>query len=180
MRLIKQYGFQETDTELVNGCKKNDRKFQKNLYDRYKNAMFSTALRIAGDHDLANDALQEAFIDVFENIGSFRFESSLGAWIKTIVIRKSIRRLKLEKCHEPLEEVEHIEAIETDFDFTADDLDKAINSLPESARAVFLLIEVEGYKHQEVAEILGISVGTSKSQLNYSKKLLQRRLYEKV
>lgn len=180
MRLIKQYKVQDTDTWIVEGCRKNDRKIQKCLYDRYKNAMFTTALRITGDYDLAHDALQEAFIDVFESIGDFRFESTLGSWIKTIVIRKSIRRLKLEKEHEPLEEAEHFESIETDFDFTADDLDTAIHSLPESARTVFLLIEVEGYKHQEVAGILGISVGTSKSQLNYSKKLLQRRLYEKV
>ena len=162
----------------MEGCKKNNRKVQKCLYDRYKNAMFTIALRITGNSDLAHDALQEAFIDIFESIGGFRFESSLGTWIKTIVIRKSIRRLKLERDHDQLDEAEGFEAIETDFDFTADDLDNAIHSLPESARAVFLLIEVEGYKHQEVAEILGINVGTSKSQLNYSKKLLQRRLYE--
>jgi RNA polymerase sigma factor (sigma-70 family) len=180
MRLTRQYRLKETDTELVDGCKKNDRKVQKCLYDRYKSAMFTTALRITGDYDLAHDALQEAFIDVFESIGSFRFESSLGAWIKTIVIRKSLRQLKIEKDTDPLENAEHIEAVETDFDFTAEELDNAIHSLPESARAVFLLVEVEGYKHQEVAEILGVSVGTSKSQLNYSKKLLQRRLYERV
>ena len=180
MRLIRQNKSSETDTEIVNGCRQNDRKVQKHLYDCYKNAMFTIAMRITGDYDLANDTLQEAFIDVFESIGDFRFESTLGAWIKTIVVRKSLRRLKLEKHHESLDEIETIEAVETDFDFTADDLEKAIHSLPESARAVFLLIEVEGYKHQEVAEMLGVSVGTSKSQLNYSKKLLQRRLYESV
>jgi RNA polymerase sigma factor (sigma-70 family) len=180
MRLIKLNKNPESEPELVKGCLNNERKAQKCLYDRYKTAMFSTALRITGDCDLANDALQEAFIDVFENIGDFRNESTLGAWIKTIVVRKSLRSLKFDKHHESLEEVKHIEDVEEDFDFTADDLDKAIKSLPESARAVFLLIEVEGYKHQEVVEILGISIGTSKSQLNYSKKLLQRRLYESI
>jgi len=180
MQLMKQYRSQDADKELVEGCKQNDRKIQKCLYERYKNAMFTTALRITGDYYLAHDALQEAFIDVFESIGSFRFESTIGAWIKTIVVRKALHRLKLEFKHDLLDEAEKMEGPRSEIDFTADDLEKAIQSLPESARTVFLLIEVEGYKHQEVSEILGISIGTSKSQLNYSKKLLQRRLYEKV
>ena len=118
MQLIRQYGSHETDKELVDGCRQNDRKVQKRLYEKYKNAMFSTTLRITGDYDMANDALQEAFIDVFESIDDFRFESTLGAWIKTIVVRKALHRLKLEKHHETLDEIESIETIETDFDFT--------------------------------------------------------------
>ena len=178
MRLIKSYR-SEAETELVTGCKQNNRMMQKKLFDRYKSAMYSTAMRIVGDTHLAHDVLQEAFIDVFENIDDFRFESTLGAWIKTITIRKALRRLKLEHHHETLDEAETLESVDGHYDFTADDLEKAIQSLPESSRTVFLLIEVEGYKHQEVSEMLDISIGTSKSQLNYSKKLLQRRLYER-
>jgi RNA polymerase sigma factor (sigma-70 family) len=180
MQLIKTHTKFQTESELLAGCKQNDRKAQKCLFEKYKNSMFSIALRITGNSDFAHDALQEAFIDVFEGIDDFRSESTLGAWIKTIVIRKALRWLKFEKQHEQLDEVDNVECIETDFDFTAADLDKAIQSLPESARTVFLLIKVEGYKHQDVADFLGVSVGTTKSQLNYSKKLLQRRLYEKV
>jgi RNA polymerase sigma factor (sigma-70 family) len=180
MRLIRTYNLSEPEAEIVAGCKKNDRKMQKALYDRYKNAMYSIAYRIAGNSDLAHDALQEAFIDIFENIDDFRFESTIGAWIKTIVVRKALRILKLEFQYETLEKAEKLTSIEDIPDFSADELDKAIQSLPGSSRAVFMLVEVEGYKHHEVAQILGISEGTSKSQLNYSKKLLQRRLYERV
>jgi RNA polymerase sigma factor (sigma-70 family) len=170
----------ESEKELVKGCINNDRNIQKTLYDRYKNAMYSTAYRIIGNTEIAHDALQESFIDIFENIESYRFESTLGAWMKIIVVRKSIKKLKSIKEFETLEIADKIVSPEADCDFTAEELEKAIQSLPDSARAIFLLIEVEGYKHQEVAEILKISIGTSKSQLSYSKKLLQRRLYEKI
>jgi RNA polymerase sigma factor (sigma-70 family) len=170
----------ETEKEIVEGCINNDRKMQKALYDRYKSAMYSTAYRIVGEVELANDALQEAFIDIFEDIESFRAESTLGAWIKTIVVRKSINKLKAIRQFEPLEEADKMESSENNSGFTAEELEKAIQSLPDSARTIFLLVEVEGYMHKEVAEMLGVSEGTSKSQLNYSKKLLQRRLYERI
>ena len=180
MRLLQLNKQSKSEIELVNGCKQNERKMQKCLFDRYKNAMYTAALRITGNSDIAHDALQEAFIDVFESIGDFRFESSLGTWIKTIVIRKSLRKLKSERHFEPIEEADKLEVEDRDLEFTAEELEKAIHSLPDSAKTIFLLIEVEGYKHQEAAEILGISVGTTKSQLNYSKKLLRKRLYEKI
>ncbi len=179
MQLIKFHNRSETESELVAGCIRNDRMTQKCLYDLYKNAMYTTALRIVGNSDAAHDTLQEAFIDIFENIGDFRFESSLGTWIKTIVIRKALRGLKLEHQHESIELADKFEMEDKSPDFTAEELERVILSLPEASRAVFLLIEVEGYKHHEVAEMLEISIGTSKSQLNYSKKLLQKRLYER-
>jgi RNA polymerase sigma-70 factor (ECF subfamily) len=173
IKLNKQPGLEE---KLVEACLRNDRVAQKELYDKYKTAMYTTALRITGNSDSAHDALQEAFIAVFENMGSFKFASTLGAWIKTIVIRKALSIIKLEINYESLDKAEKMECTSWDGDFTAHDLEKAIESLPDGARAVFLLVEVEGYKHLEVAEMLNISEGTSKSQLNYSKKLLQRKL----
>ena len=173
------YKLAEVEEELIKGCRRNDRKAQKTLYDRYKNAMFSTACRITGDYVLAQDALQEAFIDVFVSIGDYEAKSSVGAWIKTIVVRRALCRLKIEKRIEQIEIIEDVELNDEELNFTAEELDNAIKTLPESARAVFLLIEVEGYKHQEVAEMLSVSIGTTKSQLNYSKKLLKRRLYER-
>jgi RNA polymerase sigma factor (sigma-70 family) len=180
MRLLKIHNRSENESELVAGCIRNDRVKQKCLFDQYKNAMYTTALRIVGNSDIAQDILQDAFIDIFENIADFRFESTLGTWIKTIVIRKALHGLKLEHQHESIELADRQEFENKSTDFTAYELERAIQSLPESARAVFLLIEVEGYKHQEVAEMLEISIGTSKSQLNYSKKLLQKRLNEKL
>jgi RNA polymerase sigma-70 factor (ECF subfamily) len=175
---MKPYKIPDVEIELVHACIAGDRKAQRALYDRYKNAMYSSALRILGNIDEASDALQEAFIDVFEQIRQFRFESSLGAWIKTIVIRKALHRLKLVRMNEPLESATTIETDTWHGTIDAGYLEKAIQSLPEGTKTVFLLIEVEGYKHKEVSEMLGISTGTSKSQLNYAKNILQKILYK--
>jgi RNA polymerase sigma-70 factor (ECF subfamily) len=178
MQVMKPYKIPEAEIDLVKACITNDRKAQKTLYDRYKNAMYTSALRILGNTDEASDALQEAFIDVFGQINHFRFESSLGAWIKTIVIRKALHRLKNLNITEPLDTVSSKEAYEWNNTIDAGYLEKAIQSLPEGTKAVFLLVEVEGFKHKEVSTMLGISEGTSKSQLNYAKKILQKILYE--
>jgi GTP-binding protein LepA len=121
---------------------------------------------------------QEAFIEVFKNIASFRNESSLGTWIKTIVVRKAINKLKGESRFESLESVKNNEVYDWSDGFTAEYLNKAIFSLPDGARTVFILIEVEGYSHKEVATMLNISEGTSKSQLHYSKQQLQKKIKE--
>lgn len=164
------------DSELVKSCLENNRIAQKKLFDNYKDAMYTTAYRMTGNEADASDVLQEAFIEVFQNLNDFRHESSLGSWIKIIVVRKALRKLKLYKNYESILEAENVENMDWDQDFTAEYLDKAIRSLPESARTIFLLIEVEGLKHQEVAEMLNINEGTSKSQLHYSKVLLRKKL----
>ena len=163
-----------TEEEIVEGCIREDRKLQKALYEKYCNAMFSTAYRILNNYELANDALQEAFIQVFRDIKKFRGDSTLGAWIKTIVIRTALRKLKKENLFIRLGESEYDIPFEISAPLSNDYLEKAILSLPDGFRTVFLLIEVEGYAHKEVAEILNISVGTSKSQLYHAKRRLQK------
>jgi RNA polymerase sigma-70 factor (ECF subfamily) len=150
------------------------------VYDRYCDAMFTIAYRIIGDYDIANDALQEAFIQVFTDIAQFRGTSTLGAWIKTILVRTSYRKLKKENLFYGTEKGSDSQMISWPEEMTGEDLEKAILSLPEGSRAVFVLIEVEGYKHREVAEMLNISEGTSKSQLFYAKQQLQERLKDFV
>lgn len=138
--------------------------------------MFTLCKRILPDDDLACDALQEGFVEVFRSIRSFRQESTLGAWIKTIVIRKA---LHIAKRYHPLVELEEHhehEAIHWDSNLTGQALSKAIDKLPGGYRNVFVLIEIEGYTHRETAAMLGISEGTSKSQLFHSKRLLQQQL----
>jgi RNA polymerase sigma factor (sigma-70 family) len=163
---------------LLAGCRAQERAAQYQLYQRYKSAMFSSALRILGSRDLAQDALQEAFVDVFRQIESFRGEATLGSWIKTIVVRASLRILKREQRMEVYDADRHAEPLVAWHDnLTGEALEKAINELPAGYRAVFCLIEVEGYMHREVAEMLGISEGTSKSQLFHAKKLLQVKLH---
>lgn len=163
-------------TELIDGCIKGDRTIQKALYDRYRKGMFTLAYRMVADRELAHDVLQDAFIEVFKSISQLRNEAVLAAWIRTIVTRKAIDKIRERKrlVFDYLPEPE----TSTQFDdsFTGEQLHEAIQSLPEGNRMVFVLIEVEGYKHREVAEMLSISEGTSKSQLFYAKALLKKRL----
>lgn len=157
-------------------CIQKDRTAQKNLFDQYKDAMYSICYRILKDPDTAADTLQDAFIKVFGNLTEFKFKSTLGAWIKTIVIRTAIKKLKEEVVLERIDDIDHDDFPQVANELTAYDLETAILCLPPGYRAVFLLIEVEGYKHKEVAEILSITEGTSKSQLHDARKLLQAKL----
>ncbi len=165
-----------TEAELIAACLADDRLAQRSLYDRYKKGMYTVAYRITNDFDQANDVLQEAFVKVFRNLGSFRQESTLGAWIKTIVVRTALSHIRRQKRIEPLEEHHVKDRIDWGHSLDSEYLEKAIQALPDGYRAVFVLIEVEGYAHKEVAEMLGISVGTSKSQLFYAKKKLREHL----
>ncbi len=165
-----------TEFEIINGCIANNRLAQKALYEQYKRAMYTLAYRITNDFDDANDVLQDAFMDVFEDIGQFRKESTLGAFIKTILIRKASKKLKKSKPFILLEEIAHHEEIVFENEIDAEKIENAIQTLPDGYRTVFVLIEIEGHTHKEVANILAISEGGSKSQLYHAKKKLREIL----
>jgi RNA polymerase sigma factor (sigma-70 family) len=166
------------DIEIVQGCKDGLGHFQKLLYDRYKDAMFTICKRMISDDDLACDALQEGFVEVFRGIHSFKSDATIGAWIKTIIIRKAILVSKRFLQTEEIIPSQHDIVIHWDSNLTGQELNLAINKLPAGYKNVFLMIEVEGYTHRETAEMMGISEGTSKSQLFHAKKLLQKSLAE--
>ncbi len=161
---------------LIQRCLQQDRLAQRQLYESYKTAMFTVAYRILADADDAHDALQEAFIAAFTDLNTFRQESSFGSWLKTIVIRKALYKNKWKRHYETYETAANQETPAWQGDITGEDLDYAIRNLPDGCRAVFTLIEVEGYSHKEVANLLQIAEGTSKSQLSHAKKLLQKAL----
>ena len=167
-----------TEAELIRACLANDRLAQKQLYDRYCKAMYTVAYRITGDFEAANDVLQDAFIKIFSHLGNFRQEATLGAWIKTIVVRTALSRLRKPVREEPFDPNYKEEGIDWGHTLDVEYLELAIQSLPDGYRTVFLLIEVEGYSHKEVADMLDISEGTSKSQLFYAKKRLRNLLSE--
>jgi RNA polymerase sigma factor (sigma-70 family) len=164
--------------DIINGCLRDDRRYQKKLYDTYCDAMYTLAYRITNNKTLANDVLQDTFIIVFTKLKTFRKQSTLGAWIKKILIREALRKIKYENEFIHIDENLSDEVVEWKDNLTSEYLQKAISMLPSGYRTIFLLIEVEGYKHAEVAEILNISTGTSKSQLFKAKKLLQKQLSE--
>jgi len=168
----------DTERELVQGCTRNDRIAQRDLYLKYCDAMFTTAFRIVNNRDDAHDALQDAFIQVFRDIGQYRFDSTLGAWIKTIVVRTSLRLLSKNRslAFTDIDKVSSEDMILIPDTLDSEYLEKVILSLPDGYRTVFLLTEVEGFSHEETAKMMGISTGTSKSQLHHAKKMLKRRI----
>ena len=143
--------------------------------------MYNTAWRIVKDDQEAEDILQESFINAFQYLHSFQGVSTFGAWLKRIVINKSLnalqkRRIEFEDMESAADEA--FEEAEVEFTDTREieRLRKAIDDLPDGYRVILSLYLLEGYDHLEIAEILGISVGTSKSQYNRAKKKLREML----
>ncbi len=165
-----------TDQELIEKVISNDRKAQFKLFELTKRMVYSLAFRILNNEEDAHDVLQETYVDVFQQIKKLTHHEALIAWMKTITVRKAIQKSKKRIHFEQLEKVNEQAGEELNVWFDAEILDQAIRGLPAGARAVFMLVAVEGYPHQECAKLLGISESTSKSQLNYAKNLLKKRL----
>ena len=143
--------------------------------------MFNICTRILGDRAAAEDALQEAFISAFNKLHTFEGRSSFGAWIKRIVVNKCLSQLNKRKIFtEQLDEGLVDEATEDpltgQWELSSEQVYQAIKGLPEGCRVIFTLYQLEGYDHQEISEILNISISTSKSQFHRAKKLLRERL----
>lgn len=170
--------FSHENKNLVELCLRNNRIAQKKLFDKYYAAMYTSALRITGDEQQAYDAVQETFICVFNNLHQFKFRSTLGAWIKKILLREALRIHKKNlKTYTQIDE-QYDELTEWPESINSEYLQRIILELPDGYRAIFTLIEIEGYTHKEVARKLNISEGTSKSQLYHAKKELRKRLAE--
>ena len=171
--------------ELIDRCKAGDQHAHHRIYKLYAKAMYNTALRITGNEDDAEDVLQESFINAFRNLDSYRGESTFGSWLKRIVINKSINEIK-KKRHDLISEDDNFDVpVEEESEaympeLTVEKVKKAIEILPDGYRSVLSLYLLEGYDHQEIGEILGITESTSKSQLNRSKKKLKELLMEQL
>jgi len=166
---------------LIEECKKGNSNAQFRLYNQYSKAMYNLAYRILNNHEDAEDLLQEAFVECFRNIGSFRFESTFGAWLKKIVVNKSINQLRKKKIDltlcENLPENVYEEAEEPPYDSSK--IFKGIEMLPDGYRVILTLYLLEGYDHSEISQILGISESTSKSQYSRAKEKLRNILLTK-
>jgi RNA polymerase sigma factor (sigma-70 family) len=166
-----------THKALVESCQRGNRKAQFELYSLYSRAMYNVCLRMVKNEFDAEDVLQNAFVDIFSKMGTFRFESSIGAWIKRIVINHSInflkqRRLNFEAFDDQYQDSIPDAVADEDYQNIAlnvEQVKKALHALPDGYRVVFSLYLLEGYDHQEIAEILGINEATSKSQYSRAK-----------
>jgi len=157
---------------LVELCKANDRTSQKKIYELYSAPMLNVAYRILNSREEAEDVLQESFISMFKSIHKFRAESTFGAWFKRIVVNKSINALKKQRYFsEPIDDmlIADEEDEPQEVEYTVEHIKTAMSQLKPGYRAVFSLYMFEDYSHQEIANELGISLGTSKSQLSRAK-----------
>jgi len=163
---------------LIEECRKGNKKAQFRLYNQYSKAMYNLAFRILNNREDAEDLLQEAFIECFRNIGSFRFESTFGAWLKKILVNKCINHLKKKKIDLTLCETLPVSIYEEEDEVTYDigKIFKGIEVLPDGYRVVLTLYLLEGYDHSEISQILGISESTSKSQYSRAKEKLRNIL----
>jgi len=170
--------------DIIEQCKQNNRKAQLQLYNQYCDGMYIVAKRFLKDTQDAEDVVQEAFIKAFSKLDQFKAEVTFGAWLKRIVVNKSIDFLKLKKQRlVDLEEV-HLKIIDAPNDdkwlvddtITLDDVKNAIESLPDKYQYVLMLYLIEGYDHQEISEILNISEIASRTQLSRGKVKLQELL----
>lgn len=167
--------------DLVARCRAGDRDAYYRVYKLYARSMYNVAYRITGSIGDAEDALQEGFISAFRNLDSYRHDATFGAWLKRIVVNKSINILKKRK-HEPmtgeweLEIAEEEPEVDYREELTVERVRQAIEELPDGYRSVLSLYLLEGYDHQEIAEIMDISESTSKSQLNRAKRKLREKL----
>jgi RNA polymerase sigma-70 factor (ECF subfamily) len=169
---------------IVEKCKQNDRQAQMQLYNQYCNGMLIVALRFVKDTMEAEDVVQEAFIKAFSKLDQYKAEVSFGAWLKRIVINRCIDVLKSKRQRLIELEGHHLNVVDFNDDnewlvddaITVDEVKAAIERLPDKYKFVVKLYLIEGYDHNEIAEILSITEVASRTQLSRGKLKLQNEL----
>ena len=166
---------------MIEGCLRGERSAQEVLYHRFSPTLFAICLRYTGDYHQAEDMLQEGFIKVFSKLNSYRFEGSFEGWMKRIFINTAIENFRRNQHLNHTLEVDDLKndlVQEDDFHRLSEaELLNMIQRLSPGYRTIFNLYAVEGYTHNEIAKMLGITVGTSKSQLARARYLLQKMVY---
>lgn len=184
-RTIIQLDYNNTHREIIEACKSGSHAAQFKLYNLYSKAMFNTCLRMVKNVEDAEDLLQNSFTDVFVNLSRFKYQSSIGAWIKRIVINNCINFVKKKKIEfqELKPNVQKIaaEPLQTnDSEYSVKAIQNNLMKLPDGYRVVFSLYLMEGYDHSEIGKILNISEATSKSQFSRAKKKLKQLIMEET
>lgn len=183
MNLFKKRSI-DSLTDIIEGCRRQDRRAQNALFDHYKNRLKGMCFRYAKTEAEADDILQESFIKIFKHIDQLRDSESVDGWVKSLVVRTAINYYHSTTKKELLNT--SIELAVTDIELSdscriIDQLDMEVlittlNSLPDGYRTVVNLYLIDGYTHQQISEMLGISEGTSKSQLQRGRALLVKKL----
>lgn len=178
---LKVIQLHKNKDQLIKKAIENDRGAQHELFNLFAPKMLSVCRYYISDIQFAEEAMLNGFFKVFKYLKDFKSEGSFEGWIRRIMIRESISYLRAQKNVEFLVEEEEIGNRVTntnEMELAIDDVQKLIDMLPEGYRIIFNMYAIEGYKHHEIAEMLNISEGTSKSQLFKARKMLQQKINE--
>ena len=179
MKSLVEKLYRNIHQDIIDKCREKDREAQFHLYKLYSKSMYNTCLHITGDTAEAEDIIQEAFLSAFNKLDSYNGKVSFGSWLKKIVINRSLdsikkhKRLVFGEISEDYTEDETTETTENEANISAQHLKYALNELQENYKIIFSLYYLEGYDHDEIAEILKISAGTSRVQLLRAKNKLK-------
>ena len=178
LKVVQLY---HNNTELIQKAAKNNREAQHTLYEVHAPKMLSVCRYYVKDVQKAEEVMLNGFFKAFTNLNSFKNEGSFEGWLRKIMVRESISFLRQQKQIEfSIEDIEnsndYSSAMENDLE--VNDIQQLIDELPEGYKMVFIMYAIEGYKHHEIANMLNISEGTSKSQLFKARQLLQQKIKE--
>ena len=171
------------EKELIEGCRKNDRRAQRQLYDLFASRMLAVCIRYTGSRENAKDVLQEGFLTVFDKIGTYKGQGSFEGWMRRVFANQSLMYIRKNDALKYADEIESVPesgigpgSEDPLTALSAKELMDLISAMPVGFRSVFNLYVLEGYSHQEIAEALGITEGSSRSQLSRGRIWLQERI----
>jgi RNA polymerase sigma-70 factor (ECF subfamily) len=172
---MKVISLHKEEKELIELAVENNRHAQHQIYSKYAPKMLSVCRQYIKDIHQAEDIMITAFMKVFTNLKNFKHEGSFEGWIRRIMVNESISFIRVQKKVKFLEDENFTEERGNNIEsqFSVEDIQFLIDNLPDGYKMVFNLYCIEGYKHQEIAQMLGITEGTSKSQLSHARKMLQ-------
>lgn len=175
MKIIKLH---QQETEIIKLAVENNRQAQQQIYGRFSPKMLSVCRQYIKDIQLAEDVMITAFMKVFTNLSKFENKGSFEGWIRRVMVNECISYLRVQKKVKFVEDEIYIEESfnATDSQFSIDQIQSLIDALPDGYKMIFNLYAIEGYKHNEIAKMLNINEGTSKSQLSHARKMLQTQI----
>ncbi|MCC6462608.1 MAG: sigma-70 family RNA polymerase sigma factor [Saprospiraceae bacterium] len=174
-----------TDIQLLQGAQRGDARCEEALYRRFNVPMFRVCLRYAANRQEAEDMLQEGFLRVFADLSGYRGEGSLEGWVRRVIVRSALRWLRQRRAFGTFEDLDDTLTVEPDEPpalFPNDDhrlVTQLLQQLPPGYRTVLNLFALEGYSHEEIAGLLGINIGTSRSQLSKARAMLKQLLSQR-
>jgi RNA polymerase sigma-70 factor (ECF subfamily) len=175
---MKVINLHQEEKELIELAVENNRHAQHKIYSKFSPKMLSVCRQYIKDLHQAEDIMITAFMKVFTNLKNFKHEGSFEGWIRRIMINECISYIRVQKKVKFIEDENYFEESFNNIEsqFSVEDIQFLIDNLPDGYKMVFNLYAIEGYKHQEIAEMLGINEGTSKSQLSHARKMLQNNI----